>query len=446
MLSRPKLILALFVISRIICRVWLSSHFHQLLMRQIIFVLLCVLSLPCFGQQLPFEELLDSGKTEYKRQLEGPSPDFRKATALLERAVKVQPRNTTARYFLGYSIDKQNSSSGEEMNMLCLSETIRASEQFEYINKVEPAYKGEILVLDPYAKISAIWGSQALAYLNKGRKDSAQWALQEGKKRGGFLEPVLAFNRHLLHGCESNSLLVTNGDNITFSVLYLQLVENLRPDLSFLDINLLHTAWYPKLLKRENKIPISYNEQELDSVTYSKWTPTPVTVEHNQPAKSFTWMVKPSYMADYLLRGDKILLDIFKQTIFKKQIYFSEPKPDSSMNLSLEDHLFTVGLHSALRAGEATFNQQALQRENLKNYEVVPAHAVAIRNSPSTVEMLNNFRVAYYLRIYDVLEQDRTEARNLFAEMNKKFPESLLPFTQFFKEHHDRITTLVADK
>lgn len=414
-------------------------------MRQIIFVLLSLLSMASFGQQQRFEGLLDSGRVEFERQLESPEPDFRKATALFAQAVKRQPHNTTARYFYGYSIDKQNSPTGEEMRSMRLAETIMASEQFEYINSVEPAYNGEILVLDPYTKLGAIWGSQALAYLNRGLKDSARWALQEGKKRGGFIEPVLDFNRKLLKGCQKNSLLVTNGDNVSFSILYLQLVEKFRTDISFIDGNLLHTTWYPKFLKSENNISISYNVQELDSITYSKWTPTTITVHHNQQAKSFSWMVKPSYMTDYLLRGDKILLDILKQTIFKKQIYFSEPRPDSSMNLSLGDHLFTIGLHSALEVENTSFDQHAIQRENLKTYDIAPAHAVAIRNSPTTIEMLNNYRVAYYLRIYAIVEQDKAEAKSLFAEMNRKFPETLLPFTPFFKEHYDHIASLVAD-
>lgn len=394
-----------------------------------------------------FQTLLDSGKAEYKRQVEVPDGDFSRANYFFEQAVKQQPNNTTARYFYGYNLDKLNSPSGETMDAIQVNRTIAASEQFEFINKVEPAYKGEMLVLDPYSKVQSIWGSQALAFLNRGQRDSARWALKEGKKRGGFLDPVLAFNRSVLKSCANDAILVMSGDNVTFPILYLQEVENLRPDVKAIDGNLLHSKWYPKYIKRDRVVPISFDDQQLDTLSYSVWEPMVVKItDHQAQLKLFIWTVKPTYYEKYILRGDRVLLDIFQQTIFKRPIYFSEAKPDSSMNLSLGDHLFPVGVLSMLVVDETTFNKGESLTENLKNYTILPEHAPMIRNSSGAITLLNAYRFAYYERITDLLDYNKTEAKRLFEEMQAKFPESLLPYEPNLKEYEAQLAALLSEK
>lgn len=49
---------------------------------------------------------------------------------------------------------------------------------------------------------------------------------------------------NLLHSCQPNAILLTIGDNDTFPLWYLQLVEQVRTDVQIINLNLLSTQWY----------------------------------------------------------------------------------------------------------------------------------------------------------------------------------------------------------
>jgi hypothetical protein len=222
--------------------------------------------------------------------------------------------------------------------------TIKASEQFEEVNRLEPVYKGELFILDPYAKLTSIWGSLAEAYLNRKLIDSAKWSFSEGKKRGGFIEPILEFNRQLLNSCDSNAILVTYGDNITIPIWYLQTIENYRTDITVIDANLVNTIWYPKYLKAERNLKISFSDAVIDTIEYKQWQSQQVTVVNPiDTTQGFSWELRPTYMDNYILKGDRILFDIFQQNFFTRPIYFNN-NSDSSYNLFLSPYLVDEGL------------------------------------------------------------------------------------------------------
>ncbi len=148
---------------------------------------------------------LELGKAEFAKSAE--EQDFKKAVEYLEKAAQLEPGNAEAHYFLGYAYDRLNSRDGKDMANADLRLTMKASHEFETVNKLTPKYEGAYLVLDPYSKISSIWGAQAMAYMNQNKLDSARWAFSEGRKRNGFGDLFLAVNRQILNTCSSNSYL-----------------------------------------------------------------------------------------------------------------------------------------------------------------------------------------------------------------------------------------------
>lgn len=415
-------------------------------MKPAILFFLSALSLSAISQTASLRIISDSGKVEFNKQVNAKDPDYSGACRILKNQVRQYPDDAELHYFLGYALDRLNSVEGSTMNQLKKNMTIEASEHFETVNRLQPTYKGEYIVLDPYAKLASIWGSLAQSYLVRGEKDSAIWAFSEGKKRGGFIEPVLHFNRQLLNSCASNAIFVTVGDNITIPCWYLQTVEKFRTDITIVDANMINTTWYTKYLKHREKLAISFSDEEVEQVDYVEFEPRFITITN--PADSmekFTWELKPTYYGKYLLKGDRILLNIFKENLFSRPVYYSSGS-DSTTNLFLGDYFHEEGLVAKIRLKGVDFNEAPDSvSHNFTVYSIEKLSADEIQRSKDAVILLNNYRWVYYTTIGRLLEKGQKEkARALKNEMEVKFPLSKLPYAfegagKYFKQLFDSI-------
>lgn len=402
-------------------------------MRPFIIIISAFISTLSFSQVTTSVEtvIVDSGKYEFKLQAKKDTADYSKAYRILTIQVKLNPKNAEFRYFLGYTIDRLNADDGKGMFQLKKEMTIKASEQFEEVNRLEPVYKGELFILDPYAKLTSIWGSLAEAYLNRKLIDSAKWAFSEGKKRGGFIEPILEFNRHLLNSCDSNAILVTYSDNITIPIWYLQTIENYRTDITVVDANLINTIWYPKYLKAERNLKISFSDAVIDTIEYKQWQSQQVTASNPfDTTQKFSWELRPTYMDNYILKGDRILLDIFEQNFYTRPIYFNN-NSDSSYNLFLSPYLVDEGLVNRVTPSIFDYRTDIVKvSKNLYTYNIDKVQKEDIAKSRDAAIVLNGFRWAYFNNVYHLVTQANYEkAKELIKLMGDKFNTEKLPFT-----------------
>lgn len=402
-------------------------------MRPFITIISLFISTLCFSQVTTTvgTVIVDSGKYEFKLQAKKDTADYSKAFRILSNQVKQNPKNAEFRYFLGYAIDRLNADDGKGMFQLKKEMTIKASEQFEEVNRLEPVYKGELFILDPYAKLTSIWGSLAEAYLNRKLADSAKWAFSEGKKRGGFTEPILEFNRQLLNSCDKNAILVTYGDNITIPIWYLQTIENYRTDITVVDANLINTNWYTKYLKSERNLKISFSDAVIDTIEYKQWQSQQVTVINSiDTTQKFSWELRPTYMDNYILKGDRILIDIFQQNFFSRPIYFNNHS-DSSYNLFLSPYLVDEGLVNRVTTKIFNYTNDIVKvSKNLYNYNIDKVKKEDIAKSIDASIVLNGFRWAYFNNVYYLVTQaNYDKAKELIKIMVDKFNKDKLPFT-----------------
>lgn len=402
-------------------------------MRAFISILSLFISNLCFSQVTTTVEtvIVDSGKYEFKLQAQKDTADYSKAFRILTNQVRLNPKNAEYRYFLGYAIDRLNADDGKGMFQLKKEMTVKASEQFEEVNRLEPIYKGELFILDPYAKLTSIWGSLAEAYLNRKLIDSAKWAFSEGKKRGGFIEPILEFNRQLLNSCDKNAILITYGDNITIPIWYLQTIENYRPDITVVDANLVNTIWYPKYLKSERNLKISFSDAVIDTIEYKQWQTQQVVITNSiDTMKRFSWELRPTYMDNYILKGDRILLDILQQNFFSRPIYFNN-NSDSSYNLFLSPYLIDEGLVNRLTTKAFNYNTDVVAvSKNIYNYNIDNVQKEDIAKSKDAVIVLNGFRWVYFNNVYRLVAQaNYNKAKELIKLMSDRFKTEKLPFT-----------------
>ncbi len=277
------------------------------------FALICTIS----AQAQKFDDLLIKGKIEFK------NGQFSEAAETLKKAIALDPKNPEAHYFLGYCYSRLNAADANYIPNTSLELTLLSSKEFETVNQLVPNYTGEFVVLDPYSKITAEWGSAAFKYLHQHKKDSAIWALKQGKARGGFGDFFMNYNRMNMQFCQKNAFLFLSGDNYTFYCLYLQLVEEFRTDIKAIDVTMLGTIWYTQLMRETFHIEFDMSDTELDSCQYQEWQDSVVKINY------LTWTIKPSYEESYLLRSDLLLLSLIKKNELRDDINFIAGFPDA---------------------------------------------------------------------------------------------------------------------
>ncbi|MBK8805148.1 MAG: tetratricopeptide repeat protein [Bacteroidales bacterium] len=378
-----------------------------------------------FSQSINFETLLQEGKRELYKDSE--HQNLNNAIKKLEQAILIEPKNAEAHYFLGYAYSRFNSFDGRSIISMNSNLTIKSSEQFEIVNRLTPKYNGEILVLDPYSKLTGEWGGQAMCYIYKNKLDSALWAFKEGKKRGGFGNFFLSINRKVLDSCSPNAILITSGDNFTIPLWYLQFVEHYRTDVTVIDISLLNTLWYPKFIKNKNKISFGKKYKELDSVIFKPWTDTKISIK-TPNKKVFSWILKPSYSTNYeqyILRNDVLLLNLLKKNKFNREVYFTTGFYEAN-KLSLSNHL-----KSYIIIEKINYDQQpqlSFSEYKTMIYSVIDCLKYLNRNSLSENNFVDNIRYELLYRIDSCLQKgNKNEAKMLFEIFDEKLSLNIYP-------------------
>ncbi|NIV13718.1 MAG: tetratricopeptide repeat protein, partial [Aliifodinibius sp.] len=193
-----------------------------------------------------FSTYLEKGKTAYKNK------NFAKAIDYLEKAVKLEPENQEAHYFLGYAYELYSDPDGSLLTELQRKPIEKASKHFQKLIEISPKYEGELLDFHPYDKLTSVWGYLAMAYAYHGKTDSARWAFKQGRAAGGFYPAILEFNKNILASCEENAILFTFGEKVIFPIWFLRFMEGYRRDVNVVDLSLLNHAWYVKMLKNDD--------------------------------------------------------------------------------------------------------------------------------------------------------------------------------------------------
>jgi TonB family protein len=374
-------------------------------------------------QSISFDSLLVLGKAAFYKAND--SGNYSRAIDILEKSVALRPENTEAHYFLGYAYCRLNAEDGNGMIDSKLSLTIKSSEQFELVNKISPKYTGEIIVVDPYSKLTGEWGSLAMSYLFKNMKDSAVWAFGEGKKRGGFGEFYLSINRKALDLCSHNAILISSGDNFTIPLWYLQTVENYRTDVTVIDISLLNTIWYPNFLISHSNISFGLTKEELDSIKYCSWAEHQVNIPINKK-HIFSWTVKPSFYEKYLLRGDHLFLKLLKENKFQRDIFFTFAFDEKS-KLSLQNKL-----NSLILIDRINYDQKsAIKYKKYKSILMTILESLKYlnMNSQEELNLIDNIRLTVFSRISYYLQiEDKRHAKKLMNLVDKYLSDKKYSF------------------
>ena len=236
-----------------------------------------------------------------------------------------------------------------------------------------------------------IWVGMGLAALMEWMADSFRARQPDDRRRWLYTTPVLAlaliplFGNHLtasrkgetlardfaydlLQSVEPYGVLVTAGDNDTFPLWYAQEVENVRRDVTVVNLSLANTDWYLRQLQRRpveafdstNAPPIyrgrawpkpdgrlmSFTDEQLaaleqyyilDQKRVARLGPIDVSLDPQMLGRP------------YIERADVVVLQIIRDQLGKRPIYFSRTVGLYGDQFGLTAHLEGQGFARALR-------------------------------------------------------------------------------------------------
>lgn len=376
------------------------------------------------------DELLSAAKLEFSKDFY--QQDFSKVIDQLTQANRRTPNNPEINYFLANALDRVNYGDVRTLFLKTRSGAEQASSYLEKVNQLTPLYTGSKLNLDPYSKLTSIWGALALAYAYREAPDSARWAFQQGKMRGGFLDPQLEMAANLLNSCKVNAILFSSGENLTYPMLYLQTVDNLRRDVQVIDISLLNTLWYPELLDSTAVNPIISDSLGLSLIPdLVEWQPGMMSTNIKKgdcgEKGVFSWKIDPKPEGSLLVRSEYVLLQTILQNQFTCDIYFTAGFPSDDL-LQLDAYLDNGILVSRLNPCKPAQTRPSTDYLSRYVFDKTKAAATVIRNSPDLGLLLQLYAFGYVNAAQECLTiGDVERAKALLSDLEQRFPLVALP-------------------
>ncbi len=199
----------------------------------------------------------------------------------------------------------------------------------------------------------------------------AQANFRTANRSGNYIARDYSYNT--LQSCEPDAILVTQGDNDTFPLWYLQDVEGIRRDIRVVNLSLLNMPWYIKQLKNEahygaKKVPMTTPDIDIEHIGIVRFNPQwmelpipPSVVRHYDlegfaNAAAFDTSAINNGVLRFLMPNtiqpgnvkairvqDIILYDIIRSSNWQRPIYFALTVSDES-KIGLREYLQLTGL------------------------------------------------------------------------------------------------------
>lgn len=238
------------------------------------------------------------------------------------------------------------------------------------------------------------------------------------------------YSYNLLETCAPDAMIFTNGDNDTFPLWYLQVVEGIRRDVRVINLSLLNTDWYIKQLRdNEPKQPITLSDDFIDNKlcartddalilrywpqNHRKWsvdTPDGGKMEWEVPASLYINTGDPNEVPgkpNFLRIQDVMILHLIQQNKWKHPVYFAVTVSSSNL-VGLSEYLQMEGLAFRLHPKKVSTIDEEIMRKNL--LETYADHYRNLNNPdvylfPNVIKLLQNYRSGFIQLVYEYYRQ-----------------------------------------
>lgn len=297
-------------------------------------------------------------------------------------------------------------------------------------------------------------------------------------RSGRYVAPEYAYN--MLMSVEEDAILVTNGDNDTFPLWYLQEVEGQRQDVRVVNISLLNTSWYIKQLKNQasrdsEPLPISMSNEDIENMEIKPWRPqevelpvdlsgmienseVPIALDDTSIIESpMKWMLEGRPYSDQfnlMYVADQALLDILHTNArqgWKRPFYFAVTVSSDGF-LDLNNYFQLEG--QAFRVVPIKHDEEQLGRvvpsitpNRLRQFKFTNLNNPDVYYDENIRRMVDNYRNIFVNTVQTLVREGQLEeAREIMNILTENIPFETIPGTPSSYIIVARAMQMIGDK
>ena len=257
----------------------------------------------------------------------------------------------------------------------------------------------------------------------------------KNNRAGNWIPWDYAYN--LLIGCEKDGILITNGDNDTFPLWFLQNVEKVRPDVRVIVLSLLNADWYILQLKDIWKVPIDLSYDQIKCEQEQRF-PDGRTIR--RPKKSFydpirkgNGLLFPYYDATTkkMIRvQDMMIQHILLTNNWRYPFYFSSTVPPEN-RVGLDKHLKKEGLiyRVVSEEGDRMIDVEKYYKDLFEVYRYRGWNDINVYKDENTVGLLIGIPEKFIdLALYYREQKQMEETKTLLKKAIEVYPDYYRPY------------------
>ncbi|HZE94157.1 MAG TPA: DUF2723 domain-containing protein [Gemmatimonadales bacterium] len=262
------------------------------------------------------------------------------------------------------------------------------------------------------------------------------------------------FARDLLESVDPYALIITSGDNDTFPLWHAQEAQGIRRDVSVLVMTLANTNWYLTQLQRRPPVPFPgvpapttpwMSRYYLGAPGGSDSLPPYVLVEH--PVQGDVGPIRVSLdpqvlRRPYLERAELAVLQMIKDQVGKRPIYFSSSTGNIADQLGLTPYLVSEGLVRRLMPAPVVANDSIrfvegrgflnVPRTRKLVFEVYRGGTAAARKRPrGWVDAPSQSSLLGYVFVYDTMAAALRDREPALAVRAREMRDAILANTTY---------------
>ncbi len=384
----------------------------------------------------------------------GDSLRYKDAIQILKQEIKNDPKNANAYYWIGrYS-------------------HFLVYDSRPFLNKGNIWSKNEVLfnlkmaiqlnpgLGDAYYFIGVEYGARAREAIQNNNINQAKKELSEAKELGAFPNYILEYARNILRSCDKNAILFSNQDPAINALMYVQLVEGLRKDISVVCVNLLERPFYIKYLRdgipnRVTKVPISWNDNLIMNMySYFPWKSQEMSVKissdqrhlYNIPdsINEISILVKDKYESGSMWIGTAAILNILENNKFERPVYSALPYEDDMFEFA--DYMINEGFVSKFVPykvkglgndyNKVKFEASILNADYYKEFSDIKIHSQP-RANYFFVDNRRNLIINYIEFL--LASNNKQGGEKVYNKMKILMPETLAPLSKKLEERFNKI-------